>query len=222
MKFACLLAGAAFAAEKRQWTRVEQLLDSVNESLVDAQTYIDEEIRPTIEDLNESTNDLWDTIDEQIVSKDWSQYQNWDEVQAQLENIDWEKISSKIKATDVKKKVDWIYVDTQVDYLNSQVDYVNEQVELANQKVNQIDWEKIESHYDALNEQVNSIDWDEIHAQMEKVNNVDWANVKRGDYDWQATLDSVVEKVNASVASVDELLNKVDDVETVEEPILYN
>ena len=78
MKFTVLLAGAAFAAEKRSWTRVEALLDSVTESLADAQVYIDEEVKPTIQDLNETTTDLWDTVDEQIVNVDWSQFKNWD------------------------------------------------------------------------------------------------------------------------------------------------
>ena len=78
MKFTVLLAGASFAAEKRSWTRVEALLDSVTESLADAQVYIDEEVKPTIQDLNETTADLWDTVDEQIVNVDWSQFKNWD------------------------------------------------------------------------------------------------------------------------------------------------
>ena len=64
MKFTVLLAGAAFAADQKKWTRVEALLDSVTVSLADAQVYIDEEVKPTLKDLNETTNDLWDTVDE--------------------------------------------------------------------------------------------------------------------------------------------------------------
>ena len=57
-----------------------------------------------------------------------------------------------------------------------------------------------------MNQSVNSIDWDEIHAQMAEISNVDWQNVKRGDYDWQANLDAVVDKVNTQVAAMDEMI----------------
>ena len=74
--------------------------------------------------------------------------------------------------------------------------------------MDRINWEKLENHYDNLNSSVNSIDWDEIHAQMAEVSNIDWQNVQRGDYDWQASLDAVVDKVNTHVAAMDEIIAK--------------
>lgn len=56
-----LLLIAAVAARKVFWTRVEELLDNVNESLEDAQTFIEEEIQPqigTMEDIVDTSAEM--------------------------------------------------------------------------------------------------------------------------------------------------------------------
>lgn len=55
---------AAVVSREVFWTRIEELLDNVNQGLNDAQTYITEEVKPQIDSIEAKSTDIIETSTE--------------------------------------------------------------------------------------------------------------------------------------------------------------
>lgn len=211
-----LMLIAAVVSREVFWTRIEELLDNVNQGLDNAQTYIAEEIKPQIETLESKSTDYIQTstemqkvIDEQLVGKvDWSE--SWQSIGKQVNQIDWQSFSDQIRSKDNKGLIDWTFVDEQIEFIGQQVDFVNSSIEKVNDS---IDWDTINKNVDEINNHVNSIDWTQISKHVDDVSN----NVRRSDVDWETKIDNVAKAVNESVLAMADVLKP-----TVQVPEIIN